>query len=310
MSNNFQQPSKEQLAKVYQETINAVMVGQYTAEDGTVVTLGDDREMRENSRFYDRKFTVNDFPANDTPTTVCILKTDSISAGKQLLDAGYRPVVLNFANRHHAGGGALKGSHAQEESLFRQTDLFRSLYQFTPVATSYGVEQNRRQYPMDRNFGGIYTPFATVFRGRDSEGNPFLSHPFKLSFIAVAALDLRWKADTGKAMLSPQDAAVIKNKMRTILRIGILHGHDSIVLGAFGCGAFKNPPHHIARLFKEVINESEFKNKYKMIVFPIIEKRSNGQGENQESKLAAFSSVFNLAPVASIPSSVVMTGQH
>lgn len=310
MNNKHQKSSDNKLAAVYQQTIKAVKAGQYTAEDGTIVTLGDDREMRENSRFYDRKFTVNDFPANNTPTTVCILKTDSISAGKQLLDAGYCPVVLNFANRHRAGGGALRGSHAQEESLFRQTNLFRSLYQFMPDAILYGVEQNRRQYPMDRNFGGVYTPFATVLRGRDSEGNPFLSHPFKLSFIAVAALDLRKKADNNKTMLSSQDAAITKNKMRTILRIGILHGHDSIVLGAFGCGAFKNPPHHIAQLFKEVINESEFKNKYKMIVFPIIEKHSNGQGKSQESKLEAFSNVFNLAPVASIPASVAMAGLY
>ena len=45
--------------------------------------------------------------------------------------------------------------------------------------------------------------------------------------------------------------------MRTIFRIGLLHHHDSLVLGAFGCGAFRNPPAHIARLFHEVMEEEE-----------------------------------------------------
>jgi uncharacterized protein (TIGR02452 family) len=30
------------------------------------------------------------------------------------------------------------------------------------------------------------------------------------------------------------------------------HGHDAVVLGAFGCGAFRNPAGHMARLFREV----------------------------------------------------------
>lgn len=30
------------------------------------------------------------------------------------------------------------------------------------------------------------------------------------------------------------------------------HGHDSVVLGAFGCGAFANPPKHMAEIFLRV----------------------------------------------------------
>lgn len=44
------------------------------------------------------------------------------------------------------------------------------------------------------------------------------------------------------------------SKMRTIFRIGLYHGHDALVLGAFGCGAFKNPPSQIAGLFKKVMD--------------------------------------------------------
>ena len=282
---------KQHLVEVYSQTVKAVKDGHYTAEDGTKVTLDDDREMRQNSKFYSRRFTVNDIPAYDTPTDIEVINTDSISAGKQLADAGYRPAVLNFASRTKAGGGVLNGSRAQEESLFRQTNLFRSLYQFTGIATKYGVEQNSRQYPMDRQFGAVYTPYDTVLRGGVKDDFPFLAHPFKLSFIAVAAVN--------KPQLTPDKKEIIgkgleltKSKMRTILRVGLAHGHDSLVLGAFGCGAFHNPPSHIARLFKEIINSPEFKNKYRKIVFAIIENHHSGSDINSEGNLKPFLDVF------------------
>ena len=244
------------LDPIFQQTISIVNKGYYKSETGKIIRLSNDQEMIGNSRFYSLPFTVNDIPAYPTRTIVDVINNDSIEAGRE----GYRPAVLNFANRNNAGGGVLWGAKSQEESLFRRTNLFRSLYQFMDYANQYNVPKNRRQYPMDRNFGGIYTPYATVFRGTDSAGNPLLEQPFKISCISVAA------------MLRPQlinnriaDSLIpgVKNKMRTIFRIGLLHGHDALVLGAFGCGAFCNPPHHIAELFKEVLEEWEFRNKYR-----------------------------------------------
>jgi len=73
-----------------------------------------------------------------------------------------------------------------------------------------------------------------------------------------------------------------------MLRIGLLHGHDSIVLGAFGCGAFHNPPHHIAQLFHEVIDEAEFKNKYKLIAFAVLEDLNSPRGGNLQPFIEEF----------------------
>ena len=62
--------------------------------------------------------------------------------------------------------------------------------------------------------------------------------------------------------------------MRTILRIGLTHNHDSIVLSAFGAGAYRNPPKHIAELFTDVFKEPEFQNKYRQIAFAIIDNKN------------------------------------
>ena len=70
----------------------------------------------------------------------------------------------------------------------------------------------------------------------------------------------------------------------------IVKNDDSIVLGAFGCGAFQNPPKHIARLFHEVIDEEEFKDKYKLIAFAILEDHNSPRGGNLQPFIEEFKS--------------------
>ena len=61
------------------------------------------------------------------------------------------------------------------------------------------------------------------------------------------------------------------NKIRTIFRLGVEAGKDSLVLGAFGCGAYKLPSAEVARLFRQVMNEPEFAGKFRLLVFAILE---------------------------------------
>lgn len=278
--------NKQRLANIFRQNIDIVNIGYYRTLSGEIVSLDSDNEMQENSRFYSKKFTVNDNPCKTSRTEIVVVNDDSIDAGLNVKRQGYNPVVLNFANRRAAGGGVLNGARAQEETIFRRTNLYRSLYQFMPDAESYSLNKSWRQYPMDKNFGGIYTPYATVFRASDYS---LLNKPEKISFVSVAAMN-RPKLAGNK--IAPELVNGTLNKMRTILRIGLYHGHDAIILGAFGCGAFQNPPTHIAQLFRQVINESEFKNKYKKIVFAIIEDHNSNGLFNPEGNMKAFINVF------------------
>ena len=70
------------------------------------------------------------------------------------------------------------------------------------------------------------------------------------------------------------------------------HGHDSLVLGALGCGAFCNPPSHIAKLFHEVFEEPEFKNKYRLISFAILDDHHAHRSHNPESNYLLFVKEF------------------
>ncbi|WOF98569.1 TIGR02452 family protein [Segatella copri] len=280
---------RRQLADVYQQTIDIVLEGHYTSENGEEVKLLDNTKMLRGSRFYTKPLDASNIPTLAEGSTKIIVKNDdSIHCGHQLQQEGYNPVILNLASRRNPGGGVKNGSRAQEESLFRSTNLFLSMYRYAEYAEDYGLKKSKFQYPMPVRFGGIYVPYATVFRAGAKDDFALLDTPYYMSFVAVAAINHPDLDRDGN--ICEEDAALTKNKMRTMLRIGLLNGHDSIVLGAFGCGAFHNPPKHIARLFHEVIDEKEFKDKYKLIAFAILEDHNSPRGGNLQPFIEEFKS--------------------
>lgn len=257
--------------KIFDDTIQIVKNGVYTTENGTQVSLPDPGAMMANSKMYQAVEKAN-LPECLQQTVIEVWDSDSLLAGKKLIDEGYHPVVLNFANRQIAGGGVLCGAGAQEENMFRRSNLAFSLYQFHSNGIDFDIPQREERYPMDRTTGGAYTPDVTVFRGTEIEGYPLLQTPYQLGIVTVAAMnrpELKNLYQIADHLVEP-----IKEKIRTIFRIALNHGHEAIVLGAWGCGAFKNPPQHIAKLFHQVIDEAEFCNRFKKIVFAIMDRKN------------------------------------
>ena len=281
---------KELRSKEFRNTIGIVSQGCYIAESGKEYVFAYDSVMASNTVFYEREIHMGDIPQCDEQTIVEVQNIDCLYAGVQLKEQGYNPAVLNMASRRNPGGGVVTGAGAQEETLFRRTNLFRSLYQFAPFAGMYGIKSSHCQYPLDRNYGGVYTPGAIYFRESEQKGYALLDNPVSLSFITVAGMN---RPDlTADGMIADHHVEPIKNKIRTIFRIGLVHCHDSLVLGALGCGAFRNPPRHVARLFHEVMEEPEFKNKYRKIVFAILDDHNTHQSHNPEGNFKPFADEF------------------
>jgi uncharacterized protein (TIGR02452 family) len=97
-------------------------------------------------------------------------------------------------------------------------------------------------------------------------------------------MELMYKAADGG--FTPAGAEVMRNKIRTIFRMGVEHGKDALVLGAFGCGAYKLPCDAVAELFREVMDEPEFAGKFRLLVFAILERPRKPHG--LEGKFAPF----------------------
>lgn len=272
----------------YRNTRELVQQGFYITESGKRIDFADGEEILKNTVFYDSEFET-DVPTIGA-TLVEVINDDCLEVGARLKNDGYNPAILNMASRTTPGGYVTVGTGGQEETLFRRTDLYRSLCQFVPNAKQYGLPVSEYQYPLDDNFGGIYTPNATIFRESETQGYKLMDKSVKISFISVVGLN-RPDIDSN-GMIAQHHVNHIKNKMRTILRIGIRHAHDSLVLGALGCGSFRNPPSHIAKLFHEVFEEPEFKNKYRLISFAILDDHNAHRAHNPEGNYKPFVDEF------------------
>lgn len=281
---------KELRTKEFRNTVDIVNQGYYVTESGGEYIIPNDSGMIRNTAFYDHEIPLIATANSGKQAIVEVKDIDCLYAGVELKEQEYNPAVLNMASRRNPGGGVVTGAGAQEETLFRRTNLFRSLYQFAPYAEQYGVRHSHHQYPLDRDFGGIYTPDAIYFRESEQKGYALLERPICLSFITVAGMN---RPDlTADGMIADHHVGPIKNKIRTIFRIGLVHGHDSLVLGALGCGAFRNPPRRVARLFHEVMDEPEFKNRYRLIVFAILDDRNAHQKHNPDGNFKPFADEF------------------
>jgi uncharacterized protein (TIGR02452 family) len=78
-----------------------------------------------------------------------------------------------------------------------------------------------------------------------------------------------------------------------MLDIALENGNDSLVLSAFGCGAYGTPPKEMARLFHEVLDSEKYKGVFNKIVFAIINLPSTNGTHNPEGNFKPFKDEFN-----------------
>ena len=256
------------------------------------IDFGDYKTYLDATKLYKKPYDVTDMGnAYDSTQTGCI-NADCIDIAEHLLAQGYNPAILNLASAKRPCGGWDAGMGAQEESLCCASTLSQSLYQFGDPkyknVRDSGVPLKEIGYPHDMNYGGIYTPDVTFFRNNISEFYTLREKPFSCDVITVAALcfngkshyagidELSYQAEDGG--FTPEGREIMLNKIRTIFRMGIEHGNDALVLGAFGCGAYKLPSSAVAPLFRMVMDEPEFKNKFKLLIFAILERPRRPHG--------------------------------
>jgi uncharacterized protein (TIGR02452 family) len=261
---------KQLRQQVFFNTVQIVKDGRYISRSGQEVVPAFNTDIHRQTRYY-RKRIAPEITSRPYANTVTVVQADTLACARQMLGELHEPVcVLNFASATHPGGGVQNGAAAQEEYLFRCSDYYRSLFQFVDFGALYQVPRSSDSYPMDRHFGGCYTPDATVFRDTESQGYALIDDPWKVNFIAVAALNHpTLNVVDGEKRITDNLIPTVRDKMRTIFRIAIDNRQHNLVLGAFGCGAFANPPKHIAELFRETLAEPEFKGCFQHIAFAI-----------------------------------------
>eukprot|EP01113_Clastostelium_recurvatum_P004839 TRINITY_DN12141_c0_g1_i1.p1 TRINITY_DN12141_c0_g1~~TRINITY_DN12141_c0_g1_i1.p1 ORF type:complete len:293 (-),score=37.95 TRINITY_DN12141_c0_g1_i1:105-953(-) len=245
---------REMRVQIMEGTFEACETGSYTLRDRSVVPMPDKEIVRDSVRNTVYYYGPPDIPPSRPIYKDMIIEAielDCLEACHHLIEKGLHPVCLNLASPRRPGGGYRNGAGAQEENLFRRSNYYMSL------EDPNNYDKNRRWgYPLPE-FGGIYSPDVSVFRGSEDSGYPFLEQgPVPMSFIAVAAYSGPKTVFHRKELrLDEKFADKTLRKMRTILSIAVAQGHDAIVLGAFGCGAFGNPPmDKMVRILRRVLS--------------------------------------------------------
>lgn len=264
------------------------------------------REEHTKAKVYDAPFTVN-APALQGETVTGCINADCADVAKMLIDEGLKPAILNLASRISPCGGYHKGTSAQEECLSQMSTLSQSLYQFGNPKYKHiresGLDIISGVYPLDINYGGIYSPNVTFFRHNADKYFALREERFCCPIVTVASLSNREKNDYTNdeqiyfdeaGYLTAEGKEIETNKIRTIFRIALENGHDSMVLGAFGCGVYHLHSDEVASLFRSVMNEPEFENRFKKLVFAIYEGKPSPRKApmGKEGKFAPFYEVF------------------
>lgn len=185
-------------------------------------------------------------------TVVQVTNETTTAASKRLLEAGHRPLALNFASGVSPGGGFLHGALAQEEAISRSSALYSTLV----GDRMYDV--HRKRTDKASSDWTIYSPGVPIFRADDGTELP---EPWLLDFLTCAA---PYAPTVGQ----PLSGDLLEPRIHRVLAIARAYGYETLVLGAWGCGAFGNDPKRTAVDFRRAL-ENEFEGAFSHVVFAI-----------------------------------------
>ena len=116
----------------------------------------------------------------------------------------------------------------------------------------------------------------------------YLEEWFQVDVITCAAP--YYNLSRKKPVSSDKLRKVFFERIRNILEVAVANDTDIIVLGAFGCGAFNNPPELVADVFYQLLMDMEYGKYFKKIIFAI--KGREGDNPNLTAFRNAFSGMF------------------
>ena len=203
------------------------------------------------------------------------------AANRLLVKEGLGDVVLlNFASAKNAGGGFLNGAKAQEEDLCRSSGLYLCQLEQPDYYAA-----NRAEKSMLYTDHIIYSPRVPFFR---VSGDGLLNECFYPSVITAPAPNagvFLQREPHGAAAL----AQTLQRRADYVLAVAKDQAQKNLVLGAWGCGVFRNPPEQVAAAFAQSLRQPEFANCFERIVFAVYD-RSPGK-----AVFKAFAAQFQAA---------------
>lgn len=193
-------------------------------------------------------------------TSVDVINETSLEGAKALTGLGCHPGVLNFASAKNPGGGYLSGALAQEESLARASGLAR-LLDGNPM-----YAENRAKSDPFYTDHVIFTPKVPVFR---TDSGTLLDAPMSVSFVTAPAVNAGVVTARAPHRTAEIETVMVR-RVHRVLGTFAQNGCRAIVLGAWGCGVFRNDPALIARLFVDAL-AGPFESVFSRVRFSVLD---------------------------------------
>lgn len=260
------------LKGIAEETVGIAGRGEYVAPSGRPVSFLDavERAMQGTVLYRPGDFQRLSPPeplVGRGPPRIEVTSEKTGAASRRLVEEEgvTDAVALNFASAKNPGGGFLGGAKAQEEDLARCSALYPCL-----LTQREYYDANRAQSSLLYTDHILYSPEVPFFR---DEGLTLLEQPFCVSVITAPAPNAGAAARNTPELL-PRIPGVLQARALKVLQVAADQGHRTLVLGAWGCGAFRNEPRDAAEAFAQALDA--FPGVFERVVFAVWERGGDG----------------------------------
>lgn len=243
--------------QAFEDTMKILKQGYYE-KDGRKIQLKLSAKQREEIQVYlpdDVKTICNktDFKPTASESDCCIHSCENIDsyalARKRVAEGISKVLVLNLASPVHPGGGVRRGARAQEEDLCRKSSLLLSLESKT-ASRYYDYNKGLRSFMGSDAL--MFTPNVEIIK---NENGVLLDDTVIVSVLTCAAP----KVSGGKeGMTENAYRQLVYNRIVAMLKAAAFFGYRTLILGAWGCGAYGNDASVISDLFRRALNELDY----------------------------------------------------
>jgi uncharacterized protein (TIGR02452 family) len=266
------------LKKIAEQTLQDLEAGYFVNSMGEKIAIKDTvQHSVDKSQLYtpaDLGTLLAEKPTRQGSSVTSVVRASTIQCLASLYNDTKKIAVLNFASAKSPGGGFLGGSQAQEESLARSSSLYPTLLQNAEY-----YEANKRSSDLMYTDHLIYSPQVVFFKNDDGT---YMSDYVKADVITMPAVN-KGALKLVNEEVEQQIDEIMKRRIRYVLAVSEKSNVETLILGAWGCGVFRNDPVTIAGNFRAVLSEAR-KFAIPQIVFAVIDR--DGQ------TVGAFEKVF------------------
>lgn len=269
------------LRNIARENERIVDEGGYQGPDGRWVDLAEPvaRAADGTTMYGPGPVEVPAASAHGSGTRCTVTPESSTEAARRLAAAGGGPVaVLNFASARNPGGGYANGAQAQEEALCRASALYHCLLRAPEFYAHH--REVRDTFYSDRV---IHSPGVPVFR---ADSGALLARPYLAGFLTSPAPNAGVIARTMPERVR-EIAPALAARAERVLEVAAVNGYRRLVLGAWGCGVFRNDPAVVAGAFAALLGPGgRFAGAVDEAVFAVLDRR--GDSPTRAAFTAAF----------------------